>query len=206
MTQQEETNVNWLAMAITLPTAYIGEFCYYDRLSNSFFILTNLDHILIDSGLRSCFINSYSEEEDAFLVDKLKRLEDDSQEIITIPRISIEKRTAIQMGFMAKLEGTKYFKVLVDAVSEQDNATTFVLDKRFKDNKELSLLSDHWWNYKFRQLIDPISQFESDYSINLSTASLFHIEPNRRGMVKIKQPEPLEEAPTQGKKAWWRFW
>ena len=209
MTPQEETNINWLAMAITLPTGYIGEFCYYDRQSDNFFILTNLDYILIDDRLRPCFINSYTQEEDTFLVDKLKRLEHEGQEIIAVPRISIEERTALQMGFVTKLDGTKYFKYLIDEISEQGSTTTFVLDKIFRDNTELATLIDHWWNYKFEHLLKPIDDVSTNLCIDLTTARLFHIEPSRRSMTKIKSPEPLEAEdfkPIVKQRAWWKIW
>jgi hypothetical protein len=209
MTEQEETNINWLAMAVSLPTGYMGESCYYDKRDSCFFIITNLDHILIDDSIKACFINNYSEEEESFLVDKLKRLEAESQAIINIPRIGIDERVSMQMGFMARHEGVIYFNSLVNAIAEQDYTTTFVLDKTLSNNVELNSLVDYWWEYKVSQLITPINEFAASYSVDLTTAKLFHIEPSRRSMTKTKQPEPLEAdriTDTPTKKAWWKIW
>jgi len=205
---QEERNLAWLTMALTLPTGYIGECCYYDRRDNQFFILTNLDHILNDDRLRPCFITNYTEEETVMLVEKLQRLEAESDELVLIPRISIEHRTEIQMTYLAQFEGMKYFDLMVNTVAEQDHTKIFVLEQLLKEHNELNILYDHWFDFKMAQLQQSVTDFITTHALDLSSVNLWHIEKSR-AMTKIRQPDTLKaDTPKQEptKKAWWRMW
>lgn len=207
MTRNEE-NEAWLAMAVTLPTGYIGESCYYDKRDNQFFILTNLDYILNDDQLRPCFLTNYTEEETAMLIDKLQRLEAEGDELVLIPRISIEERVEIQMAYLAYLEGMKYFDLMVDTVAEQDHTAIFALDQLLKQHDELNILCDHWFDFKLAHIQGTINHFITAHALDLSTVKLWHIEKSR-AMTKIKQPDSLQAVASKQesvKKAWWRIW
>lgn len=215
MTPQEQDNINWLAMAVSLPTGYIGERCYYDRADKFFFIITELDYVLVDEELKHRFQIQYTEEETEAIIRKINLISSQSTDIVEVPRMTIDERIMLQLDCMAMVKCKVYerdvedYEDAIQRIANQDHTCGFVLDVLDKANTPFRhpIFFSFWSNYKQTKLKAFTDAFLTANDIPVAHTSLWYIEPARRRMMKVPAPTiQTEPATNTSTKPWWKIW
>ena len=154
-TESERYNLLWLANAMTLPVGYINERYYYDSRDKVFF-----SSILNDS---SCmYVDRFNNELTiGYACDLSVRLEfinDDSSEIMEIPRFTMDEKIGIQLEFLSKMPGTYWHNELIAAVEQQQDDYKFVLDTVLIENDNSAPLTPYWNEYKLELVSSAINR------------------------------------------------
>lgn len=86
MTRQEQIN-NWLTSAFTSGSTKMSEFFYYDRRDNQFFSILQMDHFIVDEKFEVAkdVSVSYSADTIKLLTDRMKRIDSEHSDILSIP-------------------------------------------------------------------------------------------------------------------------
>ena len=187
MLQSEETNLHWLARAITLPLDDNETKCYYDKHAQEFFIMITGEPEMTNNGLSN----------------KSDRTGYANNNVVEVPRLSTNERVAIQLGFIETVTDNKIAKELKLAVVSQETTTSFTLDSLLKSKRQYRILVDYWLAYKYTQLNYPINEFEDLYDVNFKTATIWE--------ASNTTPSKNDDAGLTLKKAiintshWWNF-
>lgn len=86
MTRQEQIN-NWLTSAVTSGSTIMSEFFYYDRRDNQFFSILQMDYFIVDEKFEVAkdVSVSYSADTIKLLTDRMKRIDSEHSDILSIP-------------------------------------------------------------------------------------------------------------------------
>lgn len=92
MTIQEQT-YNWLTAGIQQPADRLSEIFYYDKRDNEFFSVLVTDYFMFDENLNVAkdTTTSYSKENLESLIDRIRRIENKDDTIISLPRLGNSK-------------------------------------------------------------------------------------------------------------------
>ena len=167
MTGQQQFNLLWLAMAITAPE-YTQERYYYDAKSNLFFSArpTLQPPVRLDLfDTKSKFLPSSIESD---ISVRLLWLNDESSEIIEIPRLNIADKIAIQLLFLSNFGGVMHLQELVSAVEDQRDDYKMVLDTILIENSNTAPIAPYWDEFKLKTVFEYIMRFASLIGLDLS--------------------------------------
>jgi len=134
MTESERYNLLWLVNAMTLPINYDQERYYYDGFRKEFFYIIKSVDIQFGYGILNIFDCHYSKEIGSDISVRLELINDESSEIVEIPRINVVEKIDIQLQFLSKLPGTFHHNELIRAVEQQRDVNKFVLDSALIEN------------------------------------------------------------------------
>lgn len=131
---------------MTLPVGYLKERYYYDSRDKIFF------SSVIDSNSRMTYVDRLNNELTiGYACDLSVRLEfinDDSSEIIEIPRFTVDEKVSLQLEFLSELPGTYWHNELIQAVEQQQDDHKFVLDTVLIENDNSAAMFAYWQEYK----------------------------------------------------------
>jgi len=106
LTATERYNLLWLIHAMILPITYTDERYYYDVRRNDLFYTIKASGNPLSMGLFNKFHLAYSAEIASDSAVRLELINDESSEIIEIPRLNILDKVGIQLEFLSKMPGT----------------------------------------------------------------------------------------------------
>jgi hypothetical protein len=156
-TESERYSFLWLANAMTLPVGYLNERYYYDSRDKVFF------SAVADSSSRVTYVDRLTNELTiSYACDLSVRLEfinDDSSEIIEIPRFTVDEKVSLQLEFLSKMPGTYWHNELIAAVEQQQEDHKFVLDTVLIENDNCAPMAPYWDDFKFKVVVTYLDQF-----------------------------------------------
>lgn len=157
MSETERYNLLWLLNAMTLPVNYDQERYYYDGQRKDFFYTIKSKDIPFGFGILNKFDHHYSKEIESDLAVRLELINDESSEIIEIPRINVAEKIDIQLQFLSRMPGTYWHNELIQAVENQQDDYKFVLDTVLIENDNSAAMSKYWDDYKLQTIISYLS-------------------------------------------------
>jgi len=88
MNRQEQI-FNWLRIGLRQPVDKLSEIFYYDKRDNEFFSILIMDYFMLDENfdIAPHMTTSYSPETVKILAERIKRVENNDQSIISLPRL-----------------------------------------------------------------------------------------------------------------------
>lgn len=94
MSRQEQI-YNWLTTGLQQPANRLSEIFYYDKRDNEFFSVLVTDYFMFDENLNVAkdTTTSYSKENLESLIDRIRRIENKDDTIISLPRLGNSKTT-----------------------------------------------------------------------------------------------------------------
>jgi hypothetical protein len=157
-TESKEYNFLWLANAMTMPVGYLKERFYYDSRGKTFF-----SSILNEETNSMTYVDRLNKEVTiGYACDLSVRMEfinDDSSEIIEIPRFTVDEKISMQLEFLSKLPGTYWHNELIAVVEQQQDDHKFVLDTVLIENDKSAPMYTYWDDYKLQVTISCINKF-----------------------------------------------
>jgi hypothetical protein len=106
MSESEQYNLLWLLSALTLPVNYDQERYYCDGERKDVFYIIKSQDIPFGFGILNKFDHHYSKEIESDVAVRLELINDESSEIIEIPRINVTEKIDIQLNFLSRMPGT----------------------------------------------------------------------------------------------------
>jgi hypothetical protein len=159
MTDTQRHNLIWLASAMTHPTNYTRRQHYYDEVHRLFFTRVVIDYNGAKFEIRDSFNQPLKENVSSDLLVRLELINDDSSEIVEIPKLNVEDKIAIQTLFLKHFEGVFYYNEIQEAINRQQDDHKFVLDTVLIENDNAAPMAPYWDDYKLRTVMEYISRF-----------------------------------------------
>ncbi|MCC9072168.1 hypothetical protein LNQ49_11305 [Flavobacterium sp. F-65] len=132
---------NWLKIGLSQSPDKISETFYFDKRDNQFFSILITDYFLFDEGFKinKNTSSNYSDVNLKLLIDRLKRIENDSNSIIVLPRFGeiIEEDLISKMDSFLNLNAINLESVSLWEVEELGDITIDLTNKKKK----------HWWQF-----------------------------------------------------------
>jgi hypothetical protein len=162
-------NLLWIAMAMTVPENTQERF-YYDAVTKQFFYsrpLPDAPHRieLFDTIDLHLFDNDYDD-----IMVRLEWVNDESSQIVEIPRLNIEDKIAIQLLFLSNFHGVLFLQELISAVENQKDDYQMVLDTVLIENDSTAPMAPYWDNSKLQTITTYINNFANAVGIDLIIA------------------------------------
>jgi len=195
---------NWLIIGFEQPLGSLNEHFYYDKKDNEFFSILFTDNLLLDKNLNLAkdVTTTYTTNQVSSLIDRIKRIELNDSEIITIDRVSLEERKFLMQQFVDTINNPELIKILQQRIHNQDYKTKF--DFYFGDEAD-ELTKQKWEQSKESFLHQKVDTFLNLNNINIETATLWDVDANGSITLDLtKNNEVVDRA--EYKKPWWRFW
>jgi len=200
---------NWITIGIQIPLGRIFEDFYYDKRNNEFFSVLLTDQFMLDENLNIAndVTTNYTKEQEISLVDRIKRIELNDPEIVTIDRISLDERKSVMQQFVDNLTNQSLIKILQQRIYNQDYSTKF--DFYFGDEAD-ELTKQSWEQSKDLFLQQKVDTFLNLNNINIDSATLWDVEADGSITIDLTKSRSVEnvqiESSTVSRKAWWKFW
>jgi hypothetical protein len=104
-TRKEEI-YNWLIAGIQQPPERFQELFYFDKRDKEFFSILVTDYFLFDENLNVAdnFTSSYSEKDIEKIGEKLKRIENQTPEIVALPRSGVSESNQEMEYFLQQID------------------------------------------------------------------------------------------------------
>jgi hypothetical protein len=132
---------NWLKIGLSQSPNKISETFYFDKRDNQFFSILITDYFLFDEGFKinKNTSSNYSDVNLKLLIDRLKRIENDSNSIIALPRFGeiIEEDLISKMDSFLNLNAINLESVSLWEVEELGDITIDLTNKKKK----------RWWQF-----------------------------------------------------------
>jgi hypothetical protein len=132
---------NWLKIGLSQSPDKISETFYFDKRDNQFFSILITDYFLFDEGFKinKNTSSNYSDVNLKLLIDRLKRIENDSNSIIVLPRFGeiIEEDLISKMDSFLNLNAINLESTSLWEVEELGDITIDLTNKKKK----------HWWQF-----------------------------------------------------------
>lgn len=160
-----------------MPVGLLSENFYYDKSNNEFFSTVFIDQFLLDENLEIAkdITTTYTDSQKSTLVDRLRRIELQDENIIYIARVPLEERKKIMQQFVDSLTNSTLIQILQKRIQNQDYRTKF--DFYFGDEADY-VTKQKWEEHKQSFLNQEVDNFLNLYSINIASATLWQAESN----------------------------
>ena len=156
-TESDRYNLFWLENAMTLPVGYHEQHYYLDERTNNLFAYINID----ENG-RMAYVDRFYRELDAAtaneLAQRLSAEDHEMSQVFEIPRLTVDGKINLQLGFLATLPGGYHNSKLYTTIKQQPNDNSFVLDFALIDTHP-ALIVKRWEEYKLETLSRYTYQF-----------------------------------------------
>jgi hypothetical protein len=166
MNDMQRHNLIWLASAMTHPTHYTRRQHYYDEVHKMFFTRVMIDYNGAKFEIRDSLDKPLVDDIASDLLVRLELINDDSSEIVEIPKLNVEDKIAIQTLFLKYFEGVFYYNEIQEAINKQQDDHKFVLDTVLIENDNAAPMTPYWDDYKLRTVMEYIQTF--CLSLNIS--------------------------------------
>ena len=201
--------LNWLTIGFEQPTGSLTENFYFDNRDNEFFSIMAVDYFMLDENMNidTNVTTNYSKIQEDSLVDRMKRIEDNDQTIISIPRVALEDRRIVMKQFVETLSDPKLIDILDQKVEIQDYRAKF--DFYFGDETD-EATKKKWEDVKSNFLHQQVDRFLTLNNINIDNATLWIVDSEGTISMDLIEDKKIEviaivDKP-QNKKPWWKFW
>jgi hypothetical protein len=159
MTSPQQHNLLWLASAMTTPIYYVSERHYYDSRFQVFFTKVSYGNCGTKFDIKDVYGSIMYKELSCDISVRLELINDDSCEIIEIPKLNVKDKVAIQTDFLKHFEGVVYYNELLEAIRRQQDNHKFVLDTVLIENDNAAPMAPYWDDYKLKVVIEYIEAF-----------------------------------------------
>ena len=145
MTKQEQI-YNWLTTGLEHPSDRLSEIFYFDKRDNEFFSILVTDYFMFDENLNVAknTTTSYSKENLENLVDRIKRIEDKDETIISLPRLGNSKSTTDKEYISQQVDkflSLNSINIETATIWEVEENVTTTID--LKNNSEEKRITDY---------------------------------------------------------------
>jgi hypothetical protein len=164
MTDIQRVNLSWLALAMTAPE-FANERYYYDAITELFFYTKYIEHNTV--ALYSFLDYPLSEREYNDISVRLELIDEETCEIVEIPRFSVQEKIATQLDFLCNIKTGYNLNDLITAVVSQKDDYRMVLDIVLNENSEYASLASFWEEFKLKTVFTSINRFTSKVGIEL---------------------------------------
>jgi hypothetical protein len=89
----------------------------------------------------------------------LELINDESSEIVEIPRINVTEKIDIQLNLLSRMPGTYWHNELIQAVENQKDDHKFVLDTVLIENNNSAAIASYWDEFKLQTVTNYILAF-----------------------------------------------
>lgn len=159
MTDIERFNLFWLCHAMTAPVD-AGESYYYDGRTRKFFTV-NVQGLF--DMVEIPLVTDIAEG----IQNRLADIDSVSSEIVEIPRLNVQDKTAVQLLFLSKFPGVIHEEELRLAAEKQQDKQGFVLDVVLNQNDALEPMAPYWDDFKLKTIQYYLEKFTGLVGITL---------------------------------------
>jgi hypothetical protein len=103
MTPMQQHNLLWLASAMTTPIYYLSEQHYYDNRFQVFFTKVSYGSCGTRFDIKDVYGSIMYKELSCDISVRLELVNDDSSELVEIPKLNVKEKVAIQTDFSKAL-------------------------------------------------------------------------------------------------------
>jgi hypothetical protein len=168
MTDTQRHNLLWLASAMTHPIHYTRRQHYYDEVHQLFFTRVMIDYNGAKFEIRDSFDKPLVDDVACDLLVRLELINDESSEIVEIPKLNVEDKIAIQTLFLKHFEGVYYYNEIQEAINRQQDDHKFVLDTVLIENDNAAPMASYWDDYKLRTMLEYITTFSERLGVYMN--------------------------------------
>jgi hypothetical protein len=172
MTARQQHNLLWLASAMTTPIYYVSDRHYYDSRFQVFFTKVSYGNCGTRFDIKDVYGSIMYKELSCDISVRLELINDDSSEIVDIPRLNVQEKIAIQTDFLKHFEGVVYYNELIEAISKQQDSHKFVLDTVLIENDNAAPMAPYWDDFKLSVVLEYIRSFASVINIDVNFENL----------------------------------
>jgi hypothetical protein len=193
-----ENLYTWLGYAFTEKVELMNERYYFDKRDNQFFSIFITDWFLVKDpgdGIES----PYNPSEFLLLEDRIHRIEKKEENIIPVPRYSVQSRQELMRRFLRNIPTESHEAGFEELVEQEDGQTKFNFNHSLPP--DLQQQWDSWKNDEIKKQADLFCEL---HQIDLSTAGLW-TDRKATTMSLGKTEDPAPE-PIARSKPWWKFW
>lgn len=137
---------NWLVIGFTQPLEKISEVFYYDKLDNQFFSILFSDYFHFDENYEvpKNSTSSYSKNILLLLADRMRRIENNDNSIIELPRLGELTENNDIENLSEKIDSfinLNAINIDISSVWEIDQTGSITIDLRDEKKKKV------WWKF-----------------------------------------------------------
>lgn len=211
---REHQILNWLSIGMTQSPGAMSELFFYDREDHLFFSLLFTDFWMLDEDLEVAkdVTTAYTSEVQDALIKKVKKVVQEDEDILTIPRLTSSERLDLVIQFLNLVE---------------DKDESINIERRFKVkegrkfNKGFDIESsdeniEKWEGFKNEVLFSRAETFLNLNGIDIHKAQVWNIEQDGDISIDLyhnEQEENGRKANVEKKndtitiqRKWWEFW
>lgn len=158
MSRQEQI-YNWLTTGLQQPANRLSEIFYYDKRDNEFFSVLVTDYFMFDENLNVAkdTTTSYSKENLESLIDKIRRIENKDDTIISLPRLGNSKTTEFISQQVDSFLNLNSINIETATIWEVEENGTITIDLKNENdektktgyNSTLPKAGRTWWQKLF---------------------------------------------------------
>lgn len=158
MSRQEQI-YNWLTTGLQQPANRLSEIFYYDKRDNEFFSVLVTDYFMFDENLNVAkdTTTSYSKENLESLIDRIRRIENKDDTIISLPRLGNSKTTEFISQQVDSFLNLNSINIETATIWEVEENGTITIDLKNENdektktgyNSTLPKAGRTWWQKLF---------------------------------------------------------
>ncbi|WP_159098271.1 hypothetical protein [Aquimarina sp. Aq78] len=151
----------------------MNESFYFDKINNEFFSILVTDYFMLDDNLDVAknTTTSYSNSNQSELVNRIKRIENEDKNIISIPRLTDKERKDLLTEFLQTIDNSEE-KERIENLYLNTERTIF--NKKFDIESEDKIV-DGWDNFKNEILLSKAESFLNLNNINTHSARVWEL-------------------------------
>jgi hypothetical protein len=198
----ESQILNWLVIGISQSPNSLNESFYFDKSSNEFFSILVTDYFMLDENLEVAknTTSSYSQNNQSELVNRIKRIENEDEHIIVIPRLTNSERKDLLTKFLDSIDLPEE-KGRIEKL--YFNTERIIFEKTFDIESEEEIV-EGWNKFKNEILLTKAETFLNLNNINTHSARVWELE--QEGSITIDLTKDDEVNIIEKKSKWWEFW
>ncbi|MHA4808901.1 UPF0158 family protein [Flavitalea flava] len=190
---------SWLQIAFAEPVDRINESYYFDSRNGEFYSVFITDYFLTDKNSTEVYSNSpYSKEELDSLSERIDRQEDNSNFILSIPRLTIEERKEVMQTFLGSHTYSNNSELL-KIIDAENGRTNLDFNGMLSPEESIS-----WQEFKYDFIQTKIDLFFNLHNIDWETCTLWTDKKMLKMTLDVRKPNGIDNKPA--KKSWWKFW
>ena len=90
---------------------------------------------------------------------RLEWVNDESSEIVEIPRLNVTDKVTMQLLFLSSFEGVMHLQELITAVENQKDDYRMVLDTVLIENDTTAPITAYWDEFKLNTILEYTNRF-----------------------------------------------
>lgn len=194
--------LNWLVIGLSQSPNSMNESFYYDKSSNEFFSILVTDYFIIDENFNIAknTTSSYSENKISELLNRIRRIENDDTDLISVPRLTFKERKNLLIEFTNSLDDKTEAKRIEKLYLNEDRT---IFNKRFEIESKPEII-DKWNSWKNEFLLSKAETFLNLNEIDINSATVMEFD--EKVCIDIDLTKDEEGNIIKEKKKWWQIW